>query len=73
MYKIRFTGRRKASSYKEGYPWRGITAAWKFDGDRWKYKIINFIYNYPPSLNIFIHFMHRHLIDEERGVLERHM
>ena len=69
---MRFTGRREAFSRKEGCPWRGVAAARKSDGDRWKYEIINFTYNHLPSLDASVHSMHRYLIDEKRGALERH-
>ena len=71
-HEMRSTGRREASSRKEGCPWRGIAAARKSDGDRWKYETINFTYNHPPSLDASVHSMHRRLTDEERGALERH-
>ena len=71
-HEMRFTGRREASSRKEGCPWRGVAAARKSDGDRWKYETINFTHNHPPSLDASVHSMHRHLTDEKRGALERH-
>ena len=36
-HEMRSTGRRQASSRKEGCPWRGVAAARKSNGDRWKY------------------------------------
>ena len=66
------TGRRQASSRKEECPWKGVAAARKSDGDRWKYETINSTHNHPPSLDASVHPMHRRLTDEERGALERH-
>ena len=33
IYQSVTTGRRQASSYKKEYPWKGIAAARKFNGD----------------------------------------
>ena len=71
-HEMRSTGRRQASSRKEGCPWRGVAAARKSNGDRWKYETINSTHNHPPSLDASVHSMHRRLTDEERGALERH-
>ena len=66
------TGRRQASSRKEGCPWKGVAVARKSDGDLWRYETINSTHNHAPSLDASVHPMHRRLTDEERGALERH-
>ena len=71
-HKINSTGRREASSRKEGCPWVARAVALKSNQDRWTYETINSTHNHPPSLDASIHPMHRRLTDEERGVLERH-
>ena len=66
------TGRRQASSRKEGCPWKGVAVARKCNEDGWVYETINSSHNHPPSLDASVHPMHRRLTDEERGALERH-
>ena len=66
------TGRREASSRKEGCPWVARAVARKCNGNGWKYETINSTHNHPPSLDASVHPMHRRLTNEERGALERH-
>ena len=66
----RSTGRRQASSRKEGCPWTGVAVARKSNQDRWTYETINPTNSHPPFLNASVHSMHRRFTSEERGSLE---
>ena len=68
----RSTGRRQASSRKEGCPWTAVAIARKSNLDRWTYETINSTHSHPPSLDASVHSMHRRFTSEERGFLERH-